>query len=157
MNFRAEVDKLTYPTVHQTTDSMEITPSDKPGSSNDIVQSLSERLSFGSRKSEQKWLKATLNDSSGGRKVEIFEITHQRPQQINATACGGKRQQALTGHSKGQTTTLRINQQATVNVCRHVIDTLIILAKSMFIIKNSLLLFIFMFIYFFYNLARHCF
>jgi len=90
------------------------------------VSGLDERLSCGTRQSGQQWLNATLSDSAGGRKVEIFEVT-RRP--AAATQVSVKRHHAPPA-STSATIGIKLHPQAAVSVCRHVVDTLIILAKG---------------------------
>lgn len=95
---------------------------------------LDDRLSCGTRSSGQLWLNATLSESMSGRKMEIFEMTRRASAAAPAatqTSTSLKRHHVPQGVATGATgVVLKLHPQAAVNVCRHVIDTLIILAKG---------------------------
>lgn len=86
------------------------------GNLSETVKSDDNKVVCGLKKSTQNWLNLTLNSSVGAR-VDVFELQRQ--------------------HSSGKKTThwphastIQVHPQAAPAVCRHVMDTLISLAKS---------------------------
>uniref|UniRef100_A0A915HRR8 Uncharacterized protein n=1 Tax=Romanomermis culicivorax TaxID=13658 RepID=A0A915HRR8_ROMCU len=113
--------------VAMTTPSTIIPSAEKSRKFTPEVKGLNDKLVCGSKRLSQNWLNINLSSTVGGSKIEVFEFS-RRP--IHSSQ-GTKKGLAPSGVvATGSAACVHVNPLAAINVCRNVVDTLIILAKS---------------------------